>query len=119
MMGKNLWPPIDHNALNSLQENDTLMFVDVKQMLIRVQKNNETLPQRAIEQLLNAVITYVERVKNEFTSDHLLNAIDKLTTIFDRNHETIKKNTIVIRKTITDIFFPLFFISFALSETRF
>ena len=119
MMKKNLWPSIGHNALNSLQEHGILMFVDVKQMLIRVQKNNETLPQRAIEQLLNAVITYVERVKNEFTSDHLLSAIDKLTTIVGRNHETIKKNIIVIRKTITDIFFFPFFTFFALSETRF
>ena len=118
MMGKNLWPPIDHNALNSLQENDTLMFVDVKQMLIRVQKNNETPPQGIIEQLLNAVITYVERVKNGFTSDHLLSAIDKLAATVGRNHETIEKNTTVIRKTITDIFFPPSFISPALSGTR-
>ena len=119
MMGKDLWPSIDHNALNSLQEHDILMFVDVKQMLTRVQKNNETPPQEVIEQLLNAVITYVERVKNGPTSDHLLSVIDKLTTIVDRNHETIKKNTIVIRKTITDIFFFFFFTFFALSETRF
>ena len=117
-MGKDLWPPIGHNAPNSLQEHGTLMFVDAKQMLARVQKDNETPPQGVIEQLLNAVITYVERVKNELTSDHLLSAIDKLTAIVDRNHETIKKNTTVIRKAITDIFFPPSSTFPALSGTR-
>ena len=95
------------------------MFVNVKQMLIKIQKNNETFSQKVLKQLLNAVIMYVERVKNELTLNHLLNAIDKLTTIVGRNHETIKKNIIVIRKTITDIFFFFFFIFLALSETRF
>ena len=118
MMKKDLWPPIGHNAPNSLQKHGILMFVDVKQMLARVQKDNETPPQGVIEQLLNAVITYVERVKNGFTSGHLLSAIDKLAAIVGRNHETIEKNTTVIRKAITDIFFSSFSISLALSGTR-
>ena len=102
MGGKDPWPLIGQNASINTQEHGTVLLVEMKAMLERVQTKKETLPKDIAEHLLQTMIDYLIRTKNQITQSDVLGAIDKLSTTVGRNHEKIDENTTAMRKTIAD-----------------
>lgn len=101
MTGKDGWPAMGQIP-QEIREHGTLLLVETKEFLARVQKKKDTPPMAIIERYLTMVATYLEREKNSPTTTEVLDAIDKLTVKVSRNHEKIEEDTTVIRKKMTD-----------------
>ena len=90
----------------NIREHDIQLLVNIKTMLISV-KNKDTVLNEIAEAMLQNVIEYLKRAKKAKQIE-IMQVIDHLTMQTIRNHEALNENTIVIRNTVTDLFFFLF-----------
>ena len=110
MMRRITWSQLNQTYENA-HEQKTMLLKNIRKCLelVRIKEKSSS---KIIESWLTIVVIYFENTKCAFIQRDMMNAMNKMTVQFNREHMKMKESNVTIRHDITEIiiFFKFFFI---------